>query len=134
MTDQEALNRLFSEAFAGNTAVVQHCMEEIKSLKKDVQEASGDINKGLFKQGLQLERIEGKLEGLEKLEDHLYGRGQAPGLLARTQRLEQLRADEDETFVTKEEFAPIKKLVYGSVSLILTAVLIAILSFVVMHK
>lgn len=37
----------------------------------------------------------------------------------------------DHNYVTKEEFKPVKQLVYGLVGLIMTAVVIAILSLVV---
>ena len=48
--------------------------------------------------------------------------------------ISEIKTKLDQKYVTKEEFDPVKKIVYGLVSLILIAVVGALIALVVVHK
>lgn len=48
-------------------------------------------------------------------------------------KVDKLLDSQEKDYVTKTEFEPIRRLVYGTVSLILTAVLVALVSTVVIN-
>lgn len=94
--------------------------ERTHALSNEILTVRGDMKVGLqHLETLIPERLGEQLVGLSiKLDNAIRDIGELKGIV---------RAD----FISRHEFDPIKKIVYGMVSLILTAVVVALITLVV---
>ena len=86
--------------------------EQVKSLRDLVNELKGDIK----------ELNDGIVRNIEKLQDYKEDKKEVKRLWEEAQGIHQ-------SFVTKAEFSPIKKIVYGAVSIVLTMFLGAVVYY-----
>lgn len=110
-----------------NESEMDRILQRFGELDKKFDAGASSLQMQLNKQSIQLTRIETQLTKLAQIEEDMYGNSTVRGMITRMIQLENINFDD---LITRNEFEPVKKAVYGALTLILSAVVIAIVSLV----
>lgn len=110
---------------------------ESERVKEDIAELAGAVEKAvteLHKHDVSYERLESGLRGVAERIPHTLGADLVSlsiGLKVVVTELDAVKSLVRSDLIGRQEFEPIKRLVYGMVGLVLTAVVVALIALVV---
>ena len=133
---EETLKALRERSHTLTNAVAVHGAEAIRA-KDDlnqIQEQVSEAHANLHKHDVFSERIEAELRALTDRIPHTLGAdlvALALGLKAVSGEMKSFKQLVRSDLIGRQEFEPVKRLVYGMVGLVLTAVIVALIALVV---
>ena len=119
-----------TNALAIHEAEALRAKDDLNQIQEQVSEAHADLHK----HDVFSERIEAELRALTDRIPHTLGAdlvALALGLKAVSSEMESLKQLVRSDLIGRQEFEPVKRLVYGIVGLVLTAVIVALIALVV---
>lgn len=123
-----------SHAFASKQTVLmadaEHARDGVEEIRKQLAASVADLHR----HDISYERVEAELRGLSDRIPHTLGADIVAvtiGLKVVVGELDAVKSLVRADLVGRQEFEPIRRLVYGMVGLVLTAVVVALIALVV---